>query len=231
MKILGTIALLILTTVVGYVLSYPSVTVRYRLSVEIETPEGQKTGSSVVEVKYRLIPCPICNGGGPKLKRFVKGQAVDVDLGQRGRMYALLAGRDTSGAPDQGADPSEMFLRVLAPAGQEGTASSTRAIGRVSGTAEVPAKLLPFLVRFRDEKDPKTVEAVDPANLAASFGPGVSLKRVTIATTNDPVTTGIEQRLGWLADPKVLENPGWAQLPSLSQQAVMGLRTPIKLGH
>jgi hypothetical protein len=50
-------------------------------------------------------------------------------------------------------------------------------------------------VRFKDEKDPKTVEAVDPANLAASFGDGVRLKRVTIETTTDPVTTGIERRL------------------------------------
>jgi hypothetical protein len=36
---------------------------------------------------------------------------------------------------------------------------------------------MPLLVRFRDMNDPKTLERVDPNDLAASFGPGVYLKR------------------------------------------------------
>ena len=57
---------------------------------------------------------------------------------------------------------------------------------------------LPLLVRFRDINDPRTVERVDANDLAASFGPGVYLKRATIEITRDPVTTGIEKRLAWL---------------------------------
>jgi hypothetical protein len=41
-------------------------------------------------------------------------------------------------------------------------------------------------------------EQVNPDNLAASFGPGVALRGATIAITNDPVTSGIEEKLGWL---------------------------------
>jgi hypothetical protein len=51
---------------------------------------------------------------------------------------------------------------------------------------------LPMLVRFRDSKDPKTIEIVRPDELFRFFGNGVSLRRVTIEMTDDPITTGIE---------------------------------------
>ena len=56
-----------------------------------------------------------------------------------------------------------------------------------------------MLLRFGDLADPKSVARVDPNDLAASFGPGVKLVRATIEITDDPVTTGIEKRLGWVA--------------------------------
>lgn len=61
-----------------------------------------------------------------------------------------------------------------------------------------------MLVTFRDIDDPASVEKVDPANLAATFGEGVSLKRITVELTDGPVTRGIEERLPWL--PNVYEN-------------------------
>ena len=39
---------------------------------------------------------------------------------------------------------------------------------------------------------------VDPDDLAATFGEGVTLERVTVQKTSDPVTSGFEERLGWL---------------------------------
>jgi hypothetical protein len=66
----------------------------------------------------------------------------------------------------------------------------------------------PQLVHFRDVRDPKSVAAVDPAHLDAAFGPGVRLKRITVQVTGDPVTRGIEGRLGWLgAYPEPSLNP------------------------
>jgi hypothetical protein len=58
---------------------------------------------------------------------------------------------------------------------------------------------LPDLVTFADPADPRSVMAVDAADLAASLGAGVRLRRATIEVTGDPVTEGvIEQRLPWL---------------------------------
>ena len=49
----------------------------------------------------------------------------------------------------------------------------------------------PRLVRFCDNADPKTVEKVDPANLAASFGSGNRLKRITAQIVDGDVTQKI----------------------------------------
>ncbi|MEP3196791.1 MAG: hypothetical protein ABJO57_02900, partial [Lentilitoribacter sp.] len=50
---------------------------------------------------------------------------------------------------------------------------------------------------------PTSVKEVDPANLAATFGPGYSLQSITLEITDDPVTEGeVEKVLGWLNDYK-----------------------------
>ena len=57
-----------------------------------------------------------------------------------------------------------------------------------------------MLVTFADRDDPTSVARVDPDDLAASFGEGVKLRRITVQLTDDPVTSGIEERLGWLTE-------------------------------
>jgi hypothetical protein len=54
-------------------------------------------------------------------------------------------------------------------------------------------------VGFEDYSDPKSVFAVDPADLAASYGEGYALTRLTLQMTDDPLTQGEEEKvLGWL---------------------------------
>lgn len=212
-------------------------TVRYRLTVNVETPDGIATGSGVIEYKHTVYkrPLPMTQGTIEETDR--RGEAVVVDLGTRGTLYVLLACRQ--GKTPVWCSGDKLPFEVLKKSGsvdlkfQPGEtdgawrARMARAIEAMRGKHPVAIADLPFLVRFRDERDPKTVEAVDPYNLAASFGEGVRLGSVTMEITDDPVTRGIEKRLGWLGDPSILENPGWAKLPSLAQSAVMGLRRPI----
>lgn len=58
----------------------------------------------------------------------------------------------------------------------------------------------PMLVTFGDIDDPTSVERVDTDDLAARFGMGYALERITVQITDDPVTTGIEARLGGWAN-------------------------------
>jgi hypothetical protein len=70
-------------------------------------------------------------------------------------------------------------------------------VNRRRKTAIEDSDNYPWFVRFRDAADPRSVEPVDPDNLAKSFGAGYRLKSLTVQMSDAPVTTGIEQRLGW----------------------------------
>jgi hypothetical protein len=63
---------------------------RYKMTVEVETPQGLRSGSSVIEV--RTSGGGLTNTGG--IQSRVQGEAVAVDLGSRGALFALLTARN-----------------------------------------------------------------------------------------------------------------------------------------
>lgn len=68
-------------------------TYRYRLTVEVETPEGLRIGSSVIEVRtHKGAAFPGPEAATAQVQ--VRGEAVAVDLGYRGVVFALLTGPD-----------------------------------------------------------------------------------------------------------------------------------------
>lgn len=172
---------------------------RYRLTVEVETPEGLKTGSSVIEVQ-QSIGRTTMDGFGELLILRIRGEAVAVDLPDGRTLYALLrSGGDVEWAarvipflsPDANDDnPLDDFLLL------EGEKELPRTWSKSGPFNNRSA--YPMMVTCGAEADPTSVAQVDPDNLAASFGEGVTLKRITAEVTDDPVTTGIEKRLEWL---------------------------------
>jgi len=209
MKRLGVIVLVLaILSYAAWQILYPSRTVNFRMTFEVETPEGLKTGSTVLAATYGRQPLIV----GRSFWSATEGEAVVVDLGPRGTLYALLSTPSRPG----GDGHVEMLKDIfgLHAATDDPAASSVHNFAAVSGRREltydqpwiVPeaqrtmAWILPKLVRFRDETDPKSVQSVDPLNLAADFGEGVRLERVIISITKDPVTVGIKKRLAWLSD-------------------------------
>lgn len=69
--------------------AYPSTKIRYKMTVEVETPEGIKTGSAVREISMVSRPMLLGESNDTHVK-FEKGEAVVVDLGQRGVLFATL---------------------------------------------------------------------------------------------------------------------------------------------
>jgi hypothetical protein len=59
--------------------------------------------------------------------------------------------------------------------------------GRAARVIAVPVEQYPLMVTFADLADPASVALVDPNDLAATFGPGVRLKAVTLEVTDAPV--------------------------------------------
>lgn len=197
MKRLALFFALLIAAVAGlWTWAYPSATWRYRLTLEVETPEGLKTGSSVIEVQVK--DGPSFNPEGARMV-FVRGEAVAVDLGSRGVLFALLRSERSFDHAYQ--IVFENFPWPGGPGGQL-TKSGRAYFAALSAKADVPAESLPMLVRFRDINDPKTIERVDPKNLAASFGYGVKLVKATVDMTKDLPTTGIASILSWLPNSK-----------------------------
>ncbi|MEP5937736.1 MAG: hypothetical protein ABJ239_05370 [Erythrobacter sp.] len=175
------------------------------MTVEVDTPEGLKTGSSVIEIETRLETNPE-SPASQRTSRRVKGEAAFVNLGERGSLFALLRSEDD-------VDFAKRIMFLMAPKGRDKNGDPF--LGRFNNMlemtepVELPAtqaeinpslaemKGQPMLVTFGDLDDPSSVARVDPDDLAASFGDGVSLRRITVQMTNDRVTTNIENRISW----------------------------------
>jgi hypothetical protein len=133
----------------------------------------------------------------------VRGEAVAVDLPRGRTLFALLRSDNNVDwasyvmqmlAPDiEGEKWEDVFDNVLLLEGEVELPRAWTKDGLMKGRSAYP-----MLVRFADLDDPTSVELVNPDDLEATFGEGYALERITVQLTDEPVTTGIEERLGWL---------------------------------
>ena len=160
-------------------------TYRYKMTVEVATPQGLKTGYAVREVTYQKGSGFLFGEGKPQW--YLTGEAVAVDLGGGKTLFALLTGAD--GVVDfSGRDISHIFRQVGANFIELWPNAPKTSSPRIR-------QPVPMLVTFANIGDPKSVMQVDAENLAARFGAGVRLKRIVVEVTDDAVTKGIEGRL------------------------------------
>lgn len=200
---------------------------RYKLTMAVNTPDGVKRASSVVDVVLWGVSIPERG-----IMRKLDGEALYVDLGPGRRpLIALLtsylhptrdAGRNNAEfiksirwSRDFG--PSDMLLSDLygappkrdlggAPSWDRWPGNSytddymnnVRRIARMRGPHPITANDLPDLVTFDDIDDPKTVVLVDPNDLQATLGGGITWNEITIEMTDEPITNGLVTKLPWL---------------------------------
>ena len=183
LRLLGVLSFVVLV-LPGY---KPHETWRQKLTLVVETPAGEVTGSTVVEVDGNMRQLP---GSANEINYTIRGEATVVEVLPGRYLFALLGGsegRFYAAAKDRfpGMKRQEWLQRI--PDQTE------------------PVSLLPdhvpMLVTFDDITKPKTVREVDPDDLAVMFGEGVRLKAVTLEITEEPVTEGrVEGVLGWMPD-------------------------------
>jgi hypothetical protein len=174
---------------------------RYRLTLVVNDNGKLYSGSSVVEVKS-------WDQGtlqGSEIDRQLTGQATLVDLGHGRLLVALLTGPGRARPKDfykpaWGDDPTAVLqeaygLKVGWPVKGE---PNIPILAQEQGARNLPPEKLPALVTFLDSQNPATVTTVDARDLSSVFGPGVALQSATIEITNEPITTGITNRLPWL---------------------------------
>ena len=219
-KFLLWIVAVIAIVVLSYRWIYPSYTWHQKLTVEVETPEGVKSGSAIVGINVKFGPSGLGDISG--LTQGWHGEATIVDLDNGRYLFALLGHpiymaqgtfvKKVSNDPNYKiTDVKEFYPKMQ----------------RIEGPVTVPRhRYFPLLVTFTDINDPASVVRIDPYDLESHFGAGVKLKAVTLEITTEPVTQdGVEQVLGWLDDPKVMKNPGWSKLPLESRRAIGALKS------
>ncbi len=162
---------------------------RYRLTGWVDCDGTAAHGSSVIEVTRTR--------GYNEIGGTVRGEAVAIDLPGGKTLFLLLS------SGDLGIDwgmwmPHHAFAATLDSAATVDGKVLDRLAHSQGASATLAATDYPTMVRFRDTADPASIERVDPANLAASFGEGARFKGITIQLTDDRVTTGITGRLPWL---------------------------------
>lgn len=189
--------------------TFPDYVHRYRLAIEVDTPDGLKRASSVIEIKRSDFRWVLIAQGQYEFR--VRADAVFVDLGRGKHVIALLAFGPW--AEHRSGITSMAMAAYLSPAKRwDEDAWSGRT--KLEGERELVAPLIPTLVTFRDLNDPKTARVVDPGAFEEAFGAGYSFRRATVemnsvnlwplnflAITDPPVTRGIEQKLLWWNEP------------------------------
>ncbi|WP_246682581.1 hypothetical protein [Mesorhizobium sp. B3-2-1] len=170
----------------GRLLGFRSWEWHQKLVLEVDTPTGAKTGGSTVAIHAGTEPkwIPISAAGG--IHSEVKGEASFVEVTPGKYLFAILnsAGRESSTFLPQKSPDAYGELDTLV---------------KLRETRVVPRNKYPDFMTFDDVSDPTSVKRVDPNNLAATFGPGTNLKRITLTITDEAVTDGpVEKILRWL---------------------------------
>lgn len=173
-----------------------SETIRYRLTINVEVDGKLVSGSGVIQVKQADTRGLFGSMGG--FGNEVSGEAIVVDLGPHGVLFALLHG-PKAGYGDLGG-PAWMLFHAFADLLKIETdpLPQMRLLREHHPRRVLEVDEIPMLVKFRDLDDPKSVEQIEPGNLAATFGSGIALRDAVIEVTEAPLTTGIEVKLPWL---------------------------------
>ena len=171
---------------------------KYRLTVEVETPEGIKSGSGVLAVHPD-------RGYSRRGHTSTRGDAVLVDLGGGKNLFALLAHVDDKSLDLDGVN--YLALRAYKAAGRN---VSFNEMSRQTGAVPVTGALIPVLVSLAVPGDPASARAVPRDDLEAALGGGFHLRGVAAEVVpnglwpldfggalGEPVSRGIEARLPW----------------------------------
>lgn len=182
--------------------AYPTNSFRYATIVSITTPEGLVMGDAVREITVRHSPSILPEA--PPDHADYKGQAVFIDLGQQGNLFALMS--DGRRGPDYA-------YSVVYDAFKAG--SSVSEIDRLGSKAMkgkqvfLTPDMYPTFVHFKDLNDPSTIEIVyslepdqrgykEIDNFQKIFGQGVYIHDIKLRITDEPVSWKLGRILEWL---------------------------------
>lgn len=193
----GMLAILATIPAAGCNLLRDSSTLKFRFDLEIDTPTGIKTASSVMQA--------VMKGGVPIYRAidpgtyYVRGQAPYAEIAP-GRFIFVPLGQPMN---------TEQMLYVLEDFLMDWTGPGSKANWRDSFPAakrdlpsgEIGVDRLPLMVTFGSVRQPSTVERVRPEQFDTVFEDGVRLRRakVTIVPDRSDLSKGFADRFPQIA--------------------------------
>lgn len=163
---------------------------RVRMTVVVDTPAGQRSGSSVLEISASRLVQGFRWLGAESAGASFRGEAAVVELAD-GPIFMLISGSlktPITAAFEKFSDP-DGFIEAVAKLGRR---------DQVGRRAILPPKDYTKFVRFRNIADPSSVEELNLENLHQNLGNNASLKEVTLQITNERVQEKIIKILPWL---------------------------------
>lgn len=184
---------------------------RYKMTVQISTPDGIREGSSVLEKRaQRRASFPGPEHGG--VFGYVVGEAIRIDLGGGRAAYALLAEGNSTAGDDivQNAIIRQKILGNIRYNKIEYPTLSSK-ISSANYKISLEKEFYPLTVLFLDEKNPYTMENIK--NNKYEY----KLTNVIIESTKEKITHKIENNIPWINHPekfrKDKNNPFTSTLP------------------
>jgi hypothetical protein len=181
--------------------NYPTIYYRFKLTVEVETPDGIKSSSVVNEEAYtfsyfgkEFMPS---QGGG-----LTRAEALFIDLGSGKNLTVTLhvdpkRQYDSLHSLDMAAIGQGFCHDCLGDAAQFRRALST---GSQRGPFLVDISKLPNLITLVDVNNYKTMQHVTPTEVDVVLGAGYEIKSARFEIVDEPLAERIEKQLPWLAN-------------------------------
>ncbi|MGO4741593.1 hypothetical protein AB4099_34155 [Bosea sp. 2KB_26] len=185
----------------------PSFEHRFRITLEVDTPEGLRSGTSVWSVN-----CTEPLGGFLRSMTGgcqTRGEAIVVSLPDGRALIGLMA----FGSRVEIADIYDTAPRAFGFRGSGANGGWFSQAPSWTGTQLLTNGLIPALVTFADLGNPKTARLLSPSNddFAKEFGLGYRFRRAMlemvpvgiwplnrVGITGVPTATGIDVKLPWL---------------------------------
>ena len=202
-------AALIAPTLVGC--TRRSETLRYKLTLSLNTPDGVKTGSVVNEVTESEVWGPPVGWAYPSHQR---GQALFVGMGKGQKpliallderclksIYPFCIGEQKWDKKSGGFWRGQGAIGILRerpgpfPSNDGYWLDSTHKWKVDHVHVDLSPEELPELVTFSDINDQSTVELVNPFDLEKTYGPGVSWHSMTVDVVDDQPVFDLEDKL------------------------------------
>ncbi|PIX64887.1 MAG: hypothetical protein COZ43_10625 [Sphingomonadales bacterium CG_4_10_14_3_um_filter_58_15] len=168
----------------------------YKITVEVETPEGLRKGSAVRQIKYQSTPFAIVQTGEAVMIDMPNGKTLFelMDIDTREIHFATFYWDDFTKAREK-RDYKRKDFKVLLDEAKE---SKRRFLYPSIAHAAARNIDYPRFVYFDDELEPNSVQIVDPGDLEARFGEGYSLKQISVQMIEEPISSKIQEKLTWL---------------------------------